>query len=32
MLMGIICNWMLQGNYAITRMLAYCKMNLIEDY
>ena len=26
MLMGNICNWLLQGNGAITRMLAYCKI------
>ena len=26
MLMGIICNWMLLGNGAITRVLAYCKI------
>ena len=26
MLMGIICNWMLPGNGAITRVLAYCKI------
>ena len=26
MLIGIICNWMLQGNGAITRVLAYCKI------
>ena len=26
MLMGIICNWLLQGNDAITRVLAYCKI------
>ena len=35
MLMGNICKWLLQGNGAITRVLAYCKipckMNLIED-
>ena len=35
MLMSNICNWLLQGNGAITRVLAYCKipckMNLIED-
>ena len=35
MLMGNICNWLLQGNGAITKVLAYCKnpynMNLIED-
>ena len=35
MLMGNICNWLLQGNGAINRVLAYCiffcKMNLIED-
>ena len=35
MLMGNICNWLLQGNDAITKVLAYCKnpckMNLIED-
>ena len=35
MLMGNICNWLLQGNGAITRVLAYCKilckMNLIEE-
>ena len=35
MLMGNICYWLLQGNGAITRVLAYCKipckMNLIED-
>ena len=26
MLMGNICNWLLQGNGAITRVLAYCKI------
>ena len=26
MLMGNICNWLLQGNGAITRELAYCKI------
>ena len=26
MLMGNICNWLLQGNAAITRELAYCKI------
>ena len=26
MLMGNICNWLLQGNCAVTRVLAYCKI------
>ena len=26
MLMGNICNWLLQGNGAITRVLAFCKI------
>ena len=26
MLIGNICNWLLQGNGAITRVLAYCKI------
>ena len=26
MLMGNICHWLLQGNGAITRVLAYCKI------
>ena len=26
MLMDNICNWLLQGNGAITRMQAYCKI------
>ena len=33
--MGNVFNWLLQGNGAITKVLAYCKipckMNLIED-
>ena len=26
MLMGYLCNWLLQGNGVITRVLAYCKI------
>ena len=32
MLMGNICNWLLQGNGAIARVLAYCKIRARKLY